>query len=155
MCKYSSLCYSAPSSAPQNFQSTAIAETNITVEWSTVPCIDRNSVITGYMLQTESSHYNYDKEETIPGTGGEDGTYTITGLTPLTSYYIKLAAVSDSGTGPFTHTLSTMTIPYRKNTSTGLNCLFIYFKQESPISWSTQTDITFSCNPIQPQMIQW
>ncbi len=124
-CKYSSLCYSAPSSAPQNFQSTAIAETSITVEWGTVPCIDRNSVITGYVLQyREVSHYNYE-EETIPGTGDEGGTYTITGLTPLTSYYITLAAVSDSGTGPFTNTLSTMTTLYRKNTNTGLNWLFI------------------------------
>ncbi len=64
-------------------------------------CIDRNSEITGYVLLygEASSDQRADEEIAVSGDGG--GTSTITGLTPYTEYSIKVAAVSDSGIGPF------------------------------------------------------
>ncbi len=89
--------HAAPISAPQNLQSIATDETSITVQWDAVACIDRNSEITGYMLRcTACSH-----EQAIPGSGDDGGTSTITGLSPQTTYSIEVAAVSDSGIGPF------------------------------------------------------
>ncbi len=85
---------------PQNLRSIATSETSITVQWDAVPCIDRNSPyeITGYKLRRTG----YSREEAIPRSRGEGGMYTITGLSPLTTYSIEVAAVSNSGTGPFT-----------------------------------------------------
>ncbi len=94
-CVYVPSTYTAPISAPQNLQTIATDETSITVQWDAVACIDRNSEITGYKLR----YTGY--EEAIPQSGDVGGTSTITGLSPLTSYSIEVAAVSDSGIGPF------------------------------------------------------
>jgi len=94
----------APSSAPQSLRSTERGETSITVQWDAVVCIDRNSVITGYMLRYGEASSDQREEEMIPGTGDEGGMYTITGLTPYTDYSIEVAAFSGSGTGPFATT---------------------------------------------------
>ncbi len=102
--------YTVPISAPQNLQSIATSETSITVQWDAVPCIDRNSEIAGYMLR-----YGEASSEAIPRSGGEGGMYTITGLSPLTTYYIEVAAVSDSGIGPFAG-ITVQTPLYRKAT---------------------------------------
>ena len=53
------------------------------------------------------------EEEVIPGSGNEVGIYTITGLIPLTTYYIKVAAYSDSGIGPFAN-ITVETLLYGK-----------------------------------------
>ena len=105
--------YSAPDGTPQNFIITATGETNITVEWSSVPCIDRNSEITGYILQYGEVSNVEREEEIVQGTGNQGAMYTITGLTQLTTYYIAIAAFSDSGTGPFA-SLTVETLLYGK-----------------------------------------
>ncbi len=75
---------------------------NITVEWGTVVCIDRNSEITGYVLRYGEASSDQREETEIAGSGDEGGTSTITGLTPYTEYSIEVAAVnSDSQSGPF------------------------------------------------------
>ncbi len=79
----------------------ATDETSITVQWGAVPCIDRNSEITGYVLRYGEASSDQREEAVIAGSGDKGGTSTITGLSPLTSYSIEVAAVSDSGIGPF------------------------------------------------------
>ncbi len=110
-CVYVPSTYTVPISAPQNLQSIATDETSITVQWDAVACIDRNSEIRGYKLRCIGCSY----EETIPGSGGEGGVNTITGLSPLTTYSIEVAAVSDSGIGPFAG-ITVQTPLYRKAT---------------------------------------
>ncbi len=88
--------------APQNFTTSEVNSMNITVQWGTVVCIDRNSKITGYVLRFGEASSDQREEETVPGSGDEGGMSTITGLTPYIEYAIEVAAVnSDSQTGPF------------------------------------------------------
>ncbi len=79
----------------------ATDETSITVQWDAVPCIDRNSEITDYVLRYGEASSDQREEAQIAGSGDEGGMSTITGLSPLTTYYVEVAAISDSGTGPF------------------------------------------------------
>ncbi len=64
-------------------------------------CIDRNSEITSYVLRYREASSDQREEAEIAVSGDEGGMYHITGLSPLTIYYIEVAAVSGSGIGPF------------------------------------------------------
>ena len=68
------------------------------------------------------------EEKVIPGSGNEVGIYTITGLMPFTTYYIGVAAYSDSGIGPFAN-ITVETLLYGK----------------SPLCLSTQMDLYNLC----------
>ncbi len=64
-------------------------------------CIDRNSEITGYVLRYGEASNDQREEAVIAGSGDEGGMSTITGLSPLITYSIEVAAVSDSDAGSF------------------------------------------------------
>ena len=70
--------------------------------WDSVPCMDRNSLITGYSVKYGRASSGVRETVVVSGSGTTGGSYTITGLTQFTNYSIGVAAVSDSGTGPFT-----------------------------------------------------
>ena len=90
--------------------STATTSTTITIQWGAVPCIDRNSEITGYKVQygpVDSSDRTIDA---VTGSASTGGMYTLIGLIPLTDYSIEVAAVNSNGdVGPFTPTITTAT----------------------------------------------
>ena len=70
---------------------------SLSVVWGTVPCSQQRGPITGYSL-----HYNSSSgSSSVNITGEENRQYTLTGLTPYTSYTVQVAAVNDGGTGPY------------------------------------------------------
>ena len=89
----------------------ATSPVSILIRWGRVPCINRNSNITGYTV-----HYSTGGGSTVSvsvsGTGPSERTYTATLLVPSTSYSIQVAAVTSTGvTGPFSTTVNETTSP--------------------------------------------
>ena len=62
----------------------------------------RNVPITGYVIQ----YFKDGTQDIIKDTKNINGTtHTISGLVACTKYSVKVAAVNDDGTGPFSETL--------------------------------------------------
>ena len=91
----------APSAAPTNVRRTGITSTSITVRWRTIPCIERNGDISGYIVRYGSQTQSVSGSSVIET--------TISNLTPSTTYNIEVAAVNDADTGPFSNSISIMT----------------------------------------------
>ena len=92
----------APSAAPTNVRMTGITSTSITVRWGKIPCIERNGDITGYIVRYGSQTHNV--------SGGSVTEKTISNLTPSTTYNVRVAAVNDAVTGPYSSIISIMTL---------------------------------------------
>ncbi len=71
--------------------------TNITLTWTEIDCLDRNGVITSYIIQHEEET---DRSITI-NTQSNATTHLITGLKPFTQYTFIVAGVNSVNTGPF------------------------------------------------------
>ena len=94
--------------------STTTTSTTITIQWGAVPCIDRNSEITGYKVQYGPVDSSDRTTDAVTGSVSTGGVYTMIGLVPLTDYSIEVAAVNSNGdVGPFTPTIITTTTPIR------------------------------------------
>ena len=79
---------------------------SIIIRWGRVPCINRNSNITGYMVRY-STGGGSTVDASVSGTDQSDRTYTATLLAPNASYSIQVAAVTSTGAiGPFSTTIS-------------------------------------------------
>jgi len=84
--------------------------TSITIAWGAVNCIERNSIITGYVLRFTPPSTSGNDSVMVAGTGDAWGMVTIDGLTPSTEYSIQVAAVNSNGNvGVFSTTLSVQT----------------------------------------------
>ena len=92
----------APSAAPTNVDVSEVTSSSITVQWGIVPCIEQNGDITGYIVQYGS--------ETQSVSGGSVTETTISNLTPSTTYNVRVAAVNDADTGPYSSNISIMTL---------------------------------------------
>ena len=88
----------APSAVPTNVSVSEVTSSSITVQWETVPCIHHDGYIVRYGSQTQSV------------SGGSVTETTISNLTPSTTYNIQVAAVNNAGTGPFSNSISIMTL---------------------------------------------
>ena len=91
----------APSAAPTNVRMTGVTTTTITVKWQKVACIEQNGDITHYIVRYGS--------QTQSVSGGSVTEITISNLTPSTTYNVRVAAVNDAGTGPFSSNLLIIT----------------------------------------------
>ena len=75
-----------------------MTSSSITVQWGAVPCIEQN----GDTVQNgNETHYV---------SGGSVTEITISDLTPSTTYNVQVAVVNDADTGPFSNTISIMTL---------------------------------------------
>ena len=84
----------------------ATSPVSIIVRWERVPCINRNSNITGYIVRY-STGGGSTVNVSVFGTDQSDRICTVTLLAPSTSYSIQVAAVTSSGTtGPFSTTIT-------------------------------------------------
>ena len=91
----------------------ATSPVSILIRWGRVPCINRNSNITGYIVRY-STYYGSTVSVSVSGTGQIERTYTATLLAPSTNYSIQVAAVTSTGvTGPFSSTVTEVTSPPR------------------------------------------
>ena len=92
---------SAPGDPPTNVTAMATHPVSILIRWGRVPCINRNSIIMGYTVRY-STGGGSTVNVSVSGTGYSERTYTATLLEPFTSYFIQVAAVTNTGvTGPF------------------------------------------------------
>ncbi len=113
-------------------------------------CIDRNSEITGYVLRYGEASSDQREEAVIAVSGDGGGMYVIATLSPLTSYYIEVAAVSDSGIGPFTN-ITVRTPLYGKSSHSPVCRALSSFMQTSTLI-PLSTPFTQSCTaPDDPQ----
>ena len=105
--------HAAPRDPPTKVTAMATSPDSILIRWGRVPCINRNSNITGYTV-----HYSRGGGSTVnvsvSGTDLSERTYTATRLAPSTNYSIQVAAVTSTGvTGPFSTTVTETTSPLR------------------------------------------
>ena len=92
----------APSGPPQSLTVTSTTLFSITIQWGEVECLEQNSEITGYSVRYETVRYYYGfSGMTTNVTGASNRMFTAPGLIPRTTYTFEVAAVSDSGTGPY------------------------------------------------------
>ena len=90
----------APSGPPQSLTVTSTTLFSITIQWGEVECLEQNSEITGYSVRYETVRYYY-YGVTANVTGASNRMFTAPGLIPRITYTFEVAAVSDSGTGPY------------------------------------------------------
>ena len=89
----------------------ATSPVSILIRWGRVPCINRNSNITGYTVRY-STGGGSTVNVSVSGTGRSERTYIATLLLPNTSYTIQVAADTSTGvTGPFSTTVNEATSP--------------------------------------------
>ena len=82
---------------PQNVLITSIDPASLKVSWQP-PMESHNVPITGYVIQ----YIKDGSQDTIKDIKNINGTtHTISGLVPYTKYSVKVAAVNDDRTGPF------------------------------------------------------
>ena len=74
---------------------TSVNPSSLRVSWQPPPEIDRNGVIIGYAIEYTRSGGSRDMV-TASGT-----TYHISGLVPFVEYSVEVAAMTSSGTGPY------------------------------------------------------
>ena len=88
-----------PGAPPGNARSTMSTATTITLMWDELNCVDRNGVITGYVVQYGITAFNTSMN--VTGTSASDRTFTASGLVPLTTYMFRIAAANSDGVGPY------------------------------------------------------
>ena len=87
---------SAPTDSPMPREG-AVTTRSITIEWDELSCLDRNGVITGYIVEARASG---EADRTVNVNDGSAREATVSGLTPSTAYIVTLQAVSSAGSGP-------------------------------------------------------
>ena len=93
-------CYNstAPSSPPQSIVITSTDPASLKVSWQPPMEISHSILITGYVIQ----YIKDGTQDIIKDIKNINGTtHTISGLVACTKYSVKVAAVNDDGTGPF------------------------------------------------------
>ena len=70
---------------------------SITIEWDELACLDRNGVITGYIVEARAGGTLI---RTVNVNDGSARRATVTGLTPSTAYTVSLQAVNSADSGP-------------------------------------------------------
>ena len=87
---------SAPTDSPMPREGTVTAN-DITIEWNELPCLDRNGVITGYIVEARTSG---EADRTVNVNDGSAREATFSGLIPSTAYTVSLQAVNSADSGP-------------------------------------------------------
>ena len=94
---YISIYHAAPSGIPGPISFSDVNLTSITVNWTQLPCSDRNGAITGYTVEYSSTtpppHTN-----TVTVSGSSNTRLVVGGLLPRTNYTFSVRAqgASDS-----------------------------------------------------------
>ena len=94
----SKLLSGPPTGAPLLQPPALINSTAIRISWEEVNC---NGIITGYNIQY---HPNKEPQSVLLNVTAVTN-ITITGLTEFRLYYIRIAAINNNGTGPYSQEL--------------------------------------------------
>ena len=87
---------SAPTDSPMPREGTVTAR-SITIEWDELPCLERNGVITSYIVEARAGG---EADRTVNVNDGSAREATLSGLTPSTAYTVSLQAVNSADSGP-------------------------------------------------------
>lgn len=71
--------------------------TSILLTWSPVAPEDRNGILIGYVIEVASNPAGLSTQATV---SADTYTYTVTSLTPYTSYNCSVAGRTVNGSGP-------------------------------------------------------
>ena len=100
--------HAAPSGIPGSLNFSDVNLTSITVQWTELPCSDRNGEITGYTVEYSSTtpppHTN-----TVTVSGSSNTRLVVGGLLPRTSYNFSLRAQGAANTRSGTRFTATPT----------------------------------------------
>ena len=140
---------SAPTSSPMPREGTVTAR-SITIEWNELACLDRNGVITGYIVEARTSGTLI---RTVSVNDGDAREATVSGLNPSTEYTVSLQAVNSAGSGPIRSIAITtpgrsvwFTVTYYHtmfSSSDGLSVSVISSTNKSlTISWTLEEGVT-------------
>ncbi|KAM3720689.1 Netrin receptor [Dirofilaria immitis] len=88
-----------PSLPPSDVRAEAFSTTSIHVQWIPLPVENRNGVLTGYRIKYKTK-LRGSKGNTLV-VDGNNSSYTISGLEPGTQYMLRVAAVNQNGSGPY------------------------------------------------------
>ena len=111
--------------------------TTITLTWDEINCVDRNGVITGYMVHYGITTFNTSLN--VTGTSASDRTFTASGLVPLTTYMFRIAAVNSDGVGPYSGPNSFNTsFPRGKQAYITIVVLFFYTYAEVSLKFNNK-----------------
>ena len=75
----------------------AVTARSITIEWDELACLDRNGVITGYIVEARASGTLI---RTVNVNDGSAREATVSGLNPATAYTVSLQAFNSADSGP-------------------------------------------------------
>ena len=80
----------APGGIPESISFTDVNLTSITVQWTELPCSDRNGEITGYTVEYSSTTPLY--TDTVNVSGSSNTRLVVGGLLPRTNYAFSVRA---------------------------------------------------------------
>ena len=103
----------APTGYPSTVMDTTTPSTGM-VTWDAIECIDRNGIITDYVVVFQKQESEVDVAGGMVDVNGR--TYTVSELTPATRYTFRVAGVTDGGQGPFSPARVITTMDGRKLT---------------------------------------
>lgn len=92
--------------APGNLQATAQTANSVTLSWTTAYTPANGGGVTGYSLESKTGSGTY---SVVASPRYDATTYTVTGLTPNTTYTFRLRAANAFGTGPYSSEVSATT----------------------------------------------
>ena len=105
------LYHTAPSELPQSLSNISVSISSVTIQWSRVECLKRNSEITGYAVRYRRPNSTA-MEVNISGVMESDRMFTITRLNPHTSYMIEVMAMNrENQLGPSANIVVVTSIP--------------------------------------------
>ena len=91
-----------PTGAPQNVIASATSR-SVSASWDVIECIERNGFINVYNVVFEDL-----SGAVVPGKVTNQN-FTVSGLTPHTTYTFRVAGINNNGQGPFSDTLTITT----------------------------------------------
>jgi len=114
---------SAPSGHPRALLAIEILSANVTLTWSEIDCLDRNGVITNYVIQYRREGASYVTVNTL----SNSTTHVMTGLDSYTVYTFTVAGVNSISTGPFSDSITVRTSKFNIQAIISVCCMVFKF----------------------------
>ena len=90
------------------------------MSWETIDCIDRNGLITGYVVEFRGGNGIHIDGEVL------NLTFTASGLRPFTNYTFRVAGNTSEGRGPYSDAITIHTNQDGNNPTSSMNSVIYY-----------------------------
>ena len=114
----------SPSSPPRDLTVVPVEENPSAINLNWQPPKQPNGQITGYVIFYTTDSTQRDRDWVVEGVVGDKMTTTIKGLTPDTSYFIKIQARNSKGYGPFSNMIAFRTSRSKASSISASICTF-------------------------------